>query len=192
MNKTRLEAFSDGVLAIIITIMILEIKMPHNADWSSLMELHSVFICYVLSFAFIGIYWGNHHHLVHTVKVVSPSVIWANMHLLFWLSLIPLATNWMGENHFARNTVIAYAVLLLLCGLSYTLLQTTIEKSNVLSPELKDAFAAVKRKGIVSVICYSSSIPLAFVHTAISGCLFAAVAIMWIIPERNIAKALKE
>lgn len=192
MNKTRLEAFSDGVLAIIITIMILEIKMPHSADWNALIELHSVFICYVLSFAFIGIYWGNHHHLVHTVKVVSPGIIWANMHLLFWLSLIPLATNWMGENHFARNTVIVYAVLLLLCGLSYTLLQTTIEKSNMLSPELTDAFAAVKRKGIVSVICYSSAIPLAFVHTAISGCLFAAVAIMWIIPERNIARALKE
>ncbi len=192
MNKTRLEAFSDGVLAIIITIMVLEIKMPHSADWDSLLALHSVFICYALSFAFVGIYWGNHHHLVHTVKVVSPGIIWANMHLLFWLSLIPLATNWMGENHFARNTVILYAVLLLLCGISYTLLQTTIEKSNELSHELKEAFAAVKRKGIVSVICYSCSIPLAFVHTAISGCLFAAVAIMWIIPERNIAKALKD
>lgn len=191
MNKTRLEAFSDGVLAIIITIMVLEIKMPHSPDWNALLALKNIFVCYLLSFAYIGIYWGNHHHLVHTVKVVSPGIIWANMHLLFWLSLIPLATNWMGETDFSRNSVIVYAVLLLFCGISYTLLQKTIEKSNELTPEMTVAFAAVRMKGIISVVCYSAAIPLAFVHTAISGCLFAVVSIMWIVPDRNIARALK-
>ena len=123
MGKTRLEAFSDGVLAIIITIMVLELKVPHSAEWKDLVELYPVFFSYIISFIYVGIYWGNHHHLLHTIKHVSSGIIWANLNLLFWLSLIPFATSWMGENNFGQNPVIVYAILLLLCGISYTILQ---------------------------------------------------------------------
>src|SRR3569623_1507160 len=154
MNKTRLEAFRDGVLAIIITIMVLEIKIPHGAEWEDLKPLLPVFSSYVLSFIYIGIYWGNHHHLLHTVKSVTSGIIWANINLLFWLSLVPFATGWMGENHFATNTIIVYAVLLLLSGVAYTILQVTIEKSNPASPTLAAAFGKVKTKGLFSLIGY--------------------------------------
>ncbi len=130
MNKTRLEAFSDGVLAIIITIMVLEIKVPHGADWASLKPLAPVFYSYVLSFLFVGIYWGNHHHLLQTVKSVDSGIIWANLNLLFWLSLIPFGTGWMGENHFAPYTVAVYASILLLSGIAFTILQLVIQKRN--------------------------------------------------------------
>src|ERR1700678_2062955 len=120
MNKTRLEAFSDGVFAIIITIMVLEIRVPPGTDWVSLKPLLPIFLCYVLSFVFVGIYWGNHHHLLHACIQVSSGIIWANLHLLFWLSLIPFITGWMGENHFAANPIILYSIVLLLCGLAFT------------------------------------------------------------------------
>lgn len=191
MNKTRLEAFSDGVIAIIITIMVLELKVPHNAEWSALGELTPVLISYILSFVFVAIYWGNHHHLLHTVKQINSGIIWANMFLLFCLSLIPFATSWMGENHFATNTVVTYAVLLLFCGLGFTILQQTIIKSHT-DDTFKHAFDKLNRKGIFSILAYSSAIPIAFYNTTISCGLFIFVAIVWLIPERSIEKALKD
>lgn len=192
MNKNRLEAFSDGVLAIIITIMVLEIKVPHGAAWADLKPLLPVFSSYVLSFLYIGIYWGNHHHLLHTVKTVNSGIIWSNINLLFWLSLIPFATGWMGENHFATNTIIVYAVLLLLSGLAYTILQVTIEKTNPCTPQMAAAFARVKAKGLFSLVGYTMAIPFAFINTIISGLIFLTVSIMWLIPDRSIERALKE
>lgn len=192
MSKSRLEAFSDGVIAIIITIMVLEIKMPHEAEWVALKPLLPVLYSYFLSFVFIGIYWGNHHHLLHTVKTVNSGIIWANMNLLFWLSLIPVSTGWMGETHFSKNAVIVYAILLLLSGISFTILQFTIQKTNPLNDKLAEAFAGLRIKGVTSVLCYSSAIPLAFVNTTVSGLLFLTVAIIWLIPDKKIEKALKE
>jgi uncharacterized membrane protein len=192
MNKNRLEAFSDGVLAIIITIMVLEIKVPHGAEWVDLKPLLPIFSSYVLSFLYIGIYWGNHHHLMHTVKAVNSGIIWANINLLFWLSLVPFATGWMGENHFATNTVIVYAVLLLLSGAAYTILQVTIEKSNPANPRLAAAFARVKAKGLFSLVGYIMAIPFAYVNTLISGLIFLTVSITWLIPDKSIEKALKD
>ena len=192
MTSTRLEAFSDGVLAIIITIMVLEIKVPHGTTWASLQPLVPVFYSYVLSFLFIAIYWGNHHHLLHTVKQVSWRMIWANTHLLFWLSLIPFATGWMGENHFAQNTVILYAVILLFCGVAFTILQLTIQKEHPGNPQMEEAFEKLKRKGFLSLLGYLASIPLAFVNTTISALIFLVVAIVWLIPDRNIEKAITQ
>ncbi len=192
MNKTRLEAFSDGVLAIIITIMVLEIKVPHGAEWADLQPLLPVFSSYVLSFIYIGIYWGNHHHLLHTVKSVTSGIIWANINLLFWLSLVPFATGWMGENHFAPNAVVVYAVLLLLSGASYNILQLTIERSYPPSPKLAAAYARVKTKGFISLAGYLLAIPFAYVNSLISGLLFLTVSIIWLIPDKNIEHALKE
>jgi uncharacterized membrane protein len=192
MEKTRLEAFSDGVLAIIITIMVLELKVPTSATWSVLFDLWPVASSYVLSFIFIGIYWGNHHHLLHTVKNVNASIIWGNLNLLFWLSLIPFATAWMGENHFSPNTVVAYAILLLLCGISYSILQRAIFNTERHGGSLKAAFMKMERKGIFSVVAYTAAIPMAFVNTIISYLLFLTVSIVWIIPDKSIEKALKQ
>lgn len=191
MNKTRLEAFSDGVIAIIITIMVLEIKVPHHSDWESLRPLAPVFVSYVLSFIFVGIYWGNHHNMLHATKQVTSGILWANLHLLFWLSLVPLATEWMGENHMAPNPVVVYAVLLFLCGVAYTILQISIAKTNQFSDEMLDAFKKMKWKGIFALVCYGLSIPLAYIHTGISAALFILVAIVWLIPDRNVERALK-
>ncbi|MDP4131022.1 MAG: TMEM175 family protein [Bacteroidota bacterium] len=190
MSKSRLEAFSDGVLAIIITIMVLEIKTPHNAGWSALREIYPYFLSYVLSFVFVGIYWGNHHHLFHTFQNINAGIIWSNMNLLFWLSLIPFATGWMGENRFAQNPVILYAGLLLTCGISFTILQLCIQRVNRNNPQLMQAFERVMRKGIFSVVCYSLAIPLAYYNTIFSGVLFVLVAVIWIVPDRNIERAL--
>ena len=190
MGKTRLEAFSDGVLAIIITIMVLELKVPHSAEWKDLVELYPVFFSYIISFIYVGIYWGNHHHLLHTIKHVSSGIIWANLNLLFWLSLIPFATSWMGENNFSQNPVIVYAVLLLLCGISYTILQFTIMKNHHFDDKMLAALRKVSQKGIVSVIAYSTSIVVAFFNPSISFFFFVAVAILWLIPDKNIEKAL--
>ncbi len=192
MNKTRLEAFSDGVFAIIITIMVLEIRIPTGAGWDVLQPLIPTIISYILSFIFVGIYWGNHHHMLHAVKKVSSGIIWANMSLLFCLSLIPFATGWMGENHFATNTVIVYSILLLLCGITYTILQLTIQRCTPMSPKMKIAFSNMRKKGIISVICYSSAIPLAYINTIISGLLFFLVSIIWIIPDKGIEHAIEE
>ena len=192
MNKTRLEAFSDGVLAIIITIMVLEIKMPHNSSFAALSSLLPTFFCYVLSFVFVGIYWGNHHHLLHVVKKVSSGIMWANLNLLFWLSLVPFATAWMGENHFAANTVAVYAMLLNVCGVSYTILQRIIMSCHHLSDDLLLAMKKQSKKGIVSLIGYASALGFAFWQPIVSELLFVAVAILWLVPDKNIEQALKD
>jgi uncharacterized membrane protein len=192
MNKNRLESFSDGVLAIIITIMVLEIKVPHGSEWKELFQLVPVFISYVLSFHFIGIYWGNHHHLLHSLKQVSTGVIWANLNLLFWLSLIPFGTGWMGENQFAPNTVIVYGVNLLLCGISFIILQKQVEKHTLDLEALNIAFANANKKGIASTIGYILAILLAYVSPVISGIIFITISLIWLIPDKNIEKALSE
>ncbi len=190
MNKTRLETFSDGVLAIIITIMVLDIRIPHNADWSSLKEIYPYFMGYALSFVFVGIYWGNHHHLFHTFQNVNAGIIWSNLNLLFWLSLVPIATRWMGENHFAKNPVIFYAALLFMCGIAFAILQNCIQRVNRNNELLNRAFQRVMRKSIFSVICYILAIAAAYYNTLFSGLLFVLVSISWIIPDKNIERAL--
>lgn len=192
MEKNRLEAFSDGVLAIIITIMVLEIKVPHSAAWSELLGLWPVFFSYLLSFVYVGIYWGNHHHLLHTVKQVNSGIIWSNMLLLFCLSLVPFATAWMGENHFATNTVVVYAIMLELSGLTFYFLQSCILKSQEHDEKLKAALEKSRVKGILSQISYLAAIPIAFWKPGISFFLFFAVALAWIVPERQIEKALTQ
>jgi uncharacterized membrane protein len=190
MSKSRLEAFSDGVIAIIITIMVLEIKTPHDTSWKALLSQLPVFSSYLMSFIFLGIYWGNHHHLLIAASHVNAAIIWANMNLLFWLSLVPFATGWMGENHYARNTVILYASLLLTCGISFTILQTCIERITKSDTKLLDAFIRVKRKGIFSIVCYVLAIVLAYFNTLFSAILFCIVSVSWLIPDRGIEKAI--
>ncbi len=192
MNKSRLEAFSDGVLAIIITIMVLELKIPHTSDWSELRELIPTLLSYLASFVYIGIYWGNHHHLLHSVASVSSGMIWANLNLLFWMSLVPFVTGWMGENHFATNTVAAYATLLLITGLAFYVLMRAVERNSHDLEALRKAFVIMNKKGIISTILYFLSIPLAFVSPYFSGAIFFVVSVIWLIPDKNIEQALKE
>lgn len=192
MNKTRLEAFSDGVLAIIITIMVLEIKVPHKADLESLFELLPVFISYLLSFIYIGIYWGNHHHLFHSISKVTSGVLWANLNLLFWLSLIPFATGWMGENHFAPITVSLYGFALLMPALAYYILQTLVVKQHLHPEAFLQAHQKQNVKGKISLVCYLLAIVVAYYYTPLSGILFVFVALMWIIPDKNIEKVFSE
>ena len=192
MTKTRLEAFSDGVLAIIITIMVLELKVPHSTEWSELIKIWPTFLSYILSFIYVGIYWGNHHHLLHTAKRVSSKIIWTNMHLLFWLSTIPFVTAWMGENHFATNPVILYALVLLFCAFAYSILQREIMKTHTQSSHLIKALAKQATKGYISLIGYSLAIIAAFIQPAISGIIFVIIALIWIIPDKNIEEALKD
>ena len=191
MNKSRLEAFSDGVLAIIITIMVLEIKVPHTANWQELQHLLPVFASYFMSFVFVGIYWANHHHLLHSLKQVSSGVIWANLNLLFWLSLVPFATGWMGENEFASNTISFYGLLLLISGISFTVLQKVVEKNTHDLDELKKAFKNLNKKGIASSTGYLLSVPLAYVNPLFSGIIFIVIAVIWLVPDKNIEEALK-
>jgi uncharacterized membrane protein len=190
MSKTRLEAFSDGVLAIIITIMVLEIKTPHNTSWAALLEQMPIFSSYLLSFIFIGIYWGNHHNLVGAVSHTNAAIIWSNLNLLFWLSLIPFATGWMGENRYSQNTVILYAALMLLCGISFTILQICIERISKENQRLARAFASLRQKSIFSVVCYVLAIVLAYYNTLFSAILFCIVAIRWLVPDQGIEKAI--
>ena len=190
MGKTRLEAFSDGVLAIIITIMVLELKIPQGDSWQVLLEMRHTAASYALSFVFIGIYWGNHHHLLHTVKRVSGGIIWANLNLLFWLSWVPFGTTRMGENHFTTHTVAFYATLLAFCGISYTILQITIQKNHRFDEKMQIAMQKTTKKGIFSMFSYLSAIPLAFLHPIVSCAIFVIVAVVWLIPERNIEQAL--
>jgi uncharacterized membrane protein len=190
MNKSRLEAFSDGVLAIIITIMVLGLKVPTSSAWSELKDLVPVFLSYLVSFVYIGIYWGNHHHLLHSVKGVSSGIIWANLNLLFWMSLIPFATGWMGENYFASNTVAVYGSVLLITGFAFFILIKTVEKKSHDLEALRKAFVIVNRKGITSTTLYAISIPLAFVNPYISGVIFLVVSVIWLIPDKNIERAL--
>jgi uncharacterized membrane protein len=193
MTKTRLEAFSDGVIAIIITIMVLELKIPHGTDLEKdILPLVPAFISYVFSFIMLGIYWGNHHHLIHTIKEVNPGIMWANLHLLFWLSLMPFATGWMGENHFDQLTVAGYALTANLCGVAYYILLLVLKRSNKDNAAMMRVLQAQSRKGTISCIAYTIAIPLAFVSTIISGALIVLVAFLWLIPDKSIEKAIKE
>jgi uncharacterized membrane protein len=190
MSKGRLEAFSDGVLAIIITIMVLELKVPHGADFAALKPLMPVFLSYVLSFIYIGIYWNNHHHMLHATQSVSGPILWANLHLLFWLSLIPAATGWMGENHFAPAPTALYGVPLLMAAIAYWLLQRAI-----LAKHGRDSLLAVAvgtdLKGKLSPLLYLVAIPSAFVSPWIAGAIYVGVALVWLVPDRRIEKVLE-
>jgi len=191
MGKGRLEAFSDGVIAIIITIMVLELKVPHGEDFASLVPLIPTFLSYVLSFVYLAIYWNNHHHMLHVTHRVTGSILWANMHLLFWLSLVPFATGWMGDNHFAPVPTALYGALLLLAAIAYTILLRAILRSegenSVLAHAVGEDF-----KGKISIVLYVAALFLAFVHPAIAQAIYAVVAAIWLIPDRRIERALAE
>ncbi len=186
MEKNRLEAFSDGVIAIIITIMVLELKVPHGDGWADLMPLLPVFSSYVLSFIYVAIYWNNHHHMLHASRKVTGSILWANMHWLFWLSLIPFTTAWMGENHFATIPVAIYGVVLLMSSIAYHFLTQSLIRYHE-NHSLAEALGR-NRKTIYSLITYVLAIPFAFFHPSIAIMLYAAVAIAWFIPDRRIEK----
>jgi uncharacterized membrane protein len=192
MTKNRLEAFSDGVLAIIITIMVLELKIPHGDTLEDLQPLINKFLSYLMSFVFIGIYWGNHHHLLHTVHNVNSKIIWANTHLLFWLSVIPFTTGWMGENHFGKIPVAIYGVNLLLCGFAFFILQKVIMSHYTHSTKLIEALKKQEKKGILSTWMYALSIACAFFYPFLSAVLIVGVAVLWLIPDKNIERALKD
>jgi len=191
MSKGRLEAFSDGVIAILITIMVLELRVPRGDDLGALRPLLPVFLTYVLSFVFLGIYWNNHHHMLHATDRINGKILWANLHLLFWLSLVPFVTGWMGENHFASLPTAVYGAVLLLAAVAYTILQRTILKHQ--GPDSRLAAALGKdRKGTLSLACYVLAIPLAFVHQWISDGLYVFVALLWLIPDRRIESKLSD
>jgi len=189
MSKARLEAFSDGVIAILITIMVLELKVPHGADRAALEPLLPVFLTYVLSFVFLGIYWNNHHHMFHAVARVSGPILWANLHLLFWLSLVPFVTGWMGENHFAPLPTAVYGAVLLLAGVAYLILQRTIIAHQGPNSVLAAAVGE-DVKGRTSALLYAAAIPLAFFHEWIADVIYVLVALMWLVPDRRIESVL--
>jgi len=191
MNKTRLEAFSDGVIAIIITIMVLELKIPHGSDWHSLQTLAPKFLSYIISFVYIAIYWSNHHHLLQTLKHVNGSVLWSNTHLLFWLSLVPFATAWAGENHFAELPVAIYSFIMLMAGVSYFILSKTIIKVQGKDSILSSAIGK-DLKGIISMIGYAIAVPLAFYFKDGSLIIIISIALLWLIPDRRIEKKVSE
>jgi uncharacterized membrane protein len=185
MQSTRLEAFSDAVIAIVITIMVLELAIPHEAQWEALRPLASKFLTYALSFVFLGIYWNNHHHLLQVVERVNGRILWANLHLLFWLSLTPFVTGWMGENDFASETVAAYGAVLLLAAIAYYILQTLILRAHGPDFPLRTALGK-DMKGKASPLLYVSAIPLAFVSRWIAVGIYVFVALMWLVPDRRI------
>lgn len=191
MNKSRLETFSDGVIAIIITIMVLKLKVPHGSEWKALIEIIPAFISYLMSFVFVGIYWGNHHHLLHSIKTVSSGIIWANLNMLFLLSLIPFVTAWMGENSFSSNTVALYGALLLFNSFAFNILQRVIVKNMHDLDDLKKAFDYQKKKGLISMIGYSAGIASAYFSPIIAGIFYLSMSIMWIVPEKKIERALE-
>ena len=185
MSKTRLEAFSDGVIAILITIMVLELKVPHGDDWSALRPLIPVFLTYVLSFVFLGIYWNNHHHLLHAAERINGKVLWPNLHLLFWLSLVPFVTGWMGENHFAPVPTAAYGVVLLMAAVAFTILQRTLVAQQPPGSRLATAVGQ-DAKGWLSLAMYVAAIPIAFVNQWVSDAIYVAVALIWLVPDSRI------
>ncbi len=191
MGKGRLEAFSDGVIAVIITIMVLEMKPPHGVELSALIPVLPVFLSYVLSFIYVGIYWNNHHHLLHCAERVSGGVLWANLHLLFWLSLIPFVTGWMGENHFAASPMALYGLVLLMSALAFVVLQRAIQRLHGPGSLLARAVGA-NFKGKISLVLYAASIGVAFLSPWLSGAGYVLVAAMWLIPDRRIEKMLAE
>ncbi len=189
MTKGRLEAFSDGVIAILITIMVLELKVPHGADWAALHPLWPVFTTYVLSYVYVGIYWNNHHHMLHATGRINGKILWANLHLLFWLSLIPFVTGWVGENHFASLPTSVYGVVMLAAAIAYKLLQDQIVALE--GPESKLARAVGRDvKGMVSPLLYAAAIPLAFLQRYVSLGIYVFVALMWLVPDRRIESRL--
>jgi len=191
MDKGRLEAFSDGVIAILITIMVLELRLPHGADVTVLRPMLPAFLSYVLSFVFLGIYWNNHHHLLQAARHVNGRILWANMHLLFWLSLVPMVTAWMGDSHFAAWPVALYGVVLLFAALAYFVLSRMLishhGRESVLASAVGSDF-----KGKVSLVCYAIAVPAAFASTGLACALYVVVAIMWLIPDRRIEHALTQ
>lgn len=187
MGKGRLEAFSDGVIAILITIMVLELKIPHGTDAQALAPLLPVFLTYVLSFVYLGIYWNNHHHMLQVTDRINGRILWANLHLLFWLSLVPFATGWMGENHFAPLPTAAYGAVLLAAAIAYLLLQGAIIAEHGPDSRLASAVGS-DVKGKISPVLYAAAIPLAFVHEWIADAIYVAVALMWLVPDPRIAK----
>lgn len=189
MNKGRLEAFSDGVIAILITIMVLELTVPHSTDFAALRELIPVFLSYVLSFIFLGIYWNNHHHLFQVAKQVNGSVLWANLHLLFWLSLIPFATAWMGENNFAQLPIALYGVVLWMSGLAYYILAQTLITLHGNDSLLATALGR-KIKEITSLVCYTLAIILSFLNPSIALAIYVFVACLWLIPDKRMERVL--
>ena len=191
VTTSRLEAFSDGVLAIIITVMVLELKTPEGTDWLALKQVKPGLISYIMSFLFVGVYWGNHHHLLHTVKRLSSGIMLCNLHLLFWLSLVPFATGWMGENNFAPLPVAVYAALLDICGLAYVILQKMIEACHKDDSQLKEIMKRHTRKGILSTISYTAAIPLAYVNPYISVAIFFIIAIIWLVPDKSFIKPIE-
>jgi len=185
MSKGRLEAFSDGVVAILITILVLELRVPRGADWAALSPLLPVFLTYVLSFVFLGIYWNNHHHMLHLADTINGKILWANLHLLFWLSLVPFVTGWMGENHFASVPAAAYGVVLLMAAIAYTILKSAIVAEQGAGSRLAAAVGS-DAKGKLSIGLYASAIALAFVNQWLSDALYVTVALMWLVPDRRI------
>jgi len=191
MGKGRLEAFSDGVMAILITILVLELKVPHGGDLAALRPLLPVFITYVLSFVYLGIYWNNHHHMLHATTRVDGKILWANLHLLFWLSLLPFVTGWMGENHFAPLPSAVYGGVLLLAAIAYTILQRAIIAAQGPGSKLAAA-VGTDLKGKISVGLYVAAIPLAFVREWLADAIYVAVALMWLVPDQRIETRLRE
>ena len=190
MNKGRLEAFSDGVLAIVITIMVLEMKVPHEAGLSALKPLLPVFLSYVLSFIYVGIYWNNHHHLLHTTKHIDGRILWANLHLLFWLSLFPFATGWIGENHIAPTPTAVYGFVLLMAAIAYWTLQQLIIRSQGANSLLRRAIGG-DWKGKLSPALYLVGIVTAFAAPYFAGAVYASVALMWLAPDSRIERTLR-
>ena len=191
MNSTRLEAFSDAVIAILMTIMVLELKIPHGTDLDSLAPMLPIFLTYVLSFIYLAIYWNNHHHMLQATKSVNGKVLWANMHLLFWLSLVPFVTGWMGENHFAPLPTAIYGGVLLCAAIAYTILQTTIVRHHRGENALLADAIGNDFKGKFSIALYIVAIVGAFVHQSISHALYVTVALMWLVPDRRIEKKIE-
>ncbi len=192
MTKGRLEAFSDGVLAIIITIMVLEIKVPHgDHEFKALIPLLPIFFSYLLSFIYLAIYWNNHHHLLHSTNKINGGIMWANMHLLFWLSLLPFVTGWMGENDFAPTTLFLYGIVLLMSATAYFILQNLIVKKNGNNSRLSEAIGK-DIKGKISLVLYVIAISVAFLNPMISGIIYASVAIIWMIPDKRLERLFED
>jgi uncharacterized membrane protein len=189
VSKSRLEAFSDGVIAIIITIMVLELRVPHGSQWADLRPLVPILLTYVMSFVFVGIYWSNHHHMLHMVDRINGAILWANLHLLFWLSLTPFVTGWMGENHFDEVPTAVYGIVMLLSAIAYTILVRTIIAHQGPQSKLKAAIGN-DLKGYASLVMYVSAIPLAFVEPRLAIAIYISNALMWLVPDRRIERRM--
>ena len=191
MNKNRMEAFTDGVVAILVTIMILELHSPVGSDWAALQPIIPSALAYVLSFVLLGIYWNNHHHMLHATDRINGGILWANLHLLFWLSLIPFVTAWMGRNYLESVPTALYGCVLIMCALAYSILQNRIIKEEGPNSRLAAAIGG-DRKGIASLVIYASAIPLAFVRPWLSDLLYATVALLWLVPDSRIETSLHD